>query len=60
MSEKCPYCENENLGQVYYDQTCPGCVRRMEYDIREGNRAVKRDLSYSRVGNNRLWKNIFK
>ena len=27
--EECPYCTNPELSQVFFDQTCTGCVKRM-------------------------------
>jgi hypothetical protein len=26
----CPYCADPILGQVFYDQTCAGCINRMK------------------------------
>lgn len=29
ITETCPYCTDESLGTVFYDQTCSGCCERM-------------------------------
>ena len=30
LNTECPYCMDKVLGEVYYDQNCLGCIRRME------------------------------
>ncbi len=29
MTRPCPYCADKVLGNIFYDQTCHGCVSRM-------------------------------
>ena len=33
--EACPYCSTPELAEVFFDQTCSGCVDRMEEHTKE-------------------------